>query len=213
MFVLGSQCDDMDIVLGGVNATPQVKHLIGDGGATASNYFVSSPKCTPSRSAWLSGRHYHNLRPNGAKTGKGLNTTAHRDIDAVFPTLRQAGYKTGIFGKIHNNQAGWLCNPGNITDAFDHIETECSPCGGYYRTGKNAWVKKETHDDVTELFTLWRHLSAQEASEALRRPDFVVAVQADKVMQLPKLLELDRSARERMKQSSEMGLSMLRLSA
>ena len=150
----GSQCDDMDIVLGGVNATPQVKHLIGDGGATASNYFVSSPKCTPSRSAWLSGRHYHNLRPNGAKTGKGLNTTAHRDIDAVFPTLRRAGYKTGIFGKIHNNQAGWLCNPGNITDAFDHIETECSPCGGYYRTGKNAWVKKETHDDVTELFTL-----------------------------------------------------------
>lgn len=45
-------CDDMDLVLGGVSATPQVKHLLGDHGATASNYFVSSPKCTPSRSAW-----------------------------------------------------------------------------------------------------------------------------------------------------------------
>jgi hypothetical protein len=66
---------------------------------------------------------------------------------------------------------------------------------------------------VTELFTLWRHLSAQEASEALRRPDFVVAVQADKDMQLPKLLELDRSARALMKMSSERDSSMLRLSA
>lgn len=40
-------CDDMDLLLGGVNATPQVKSLLGDGGATAINYFVSSPKCTP----------------------------------------------------------------------------------------------------------------------------------------------------------------------
>jgi arylsulfatase A-like enzyme len=147
-------CDDMDLMLGGVNATPQVKHLLGDGGATASNYFVSSPKCTPSRSAWLSGRHYHNLRPHGKKTGKGLNTSNFFDEDAVFPTLRKAGYQTGIFGKIHNNQASWLCKPNNHSEPFDHIETECSPCGGYYRTGKNDWVKKETHDAVHEFETL-----------------------------------------------------------
>ena len=45
-------CDDMDLVLGGVSATPQVKRLLGSKGASGSNYFVSSPKCTPSRSAW-----------------------------------------------------------------------------------------------------------------------------------------------------------------
>ena len=55
-------CDDLDKLLGGENAIPQVKRLLGAAGADASHYFVSSPKCTPSRSAWLSGRHYHNLR-------------------------------------------------------------------------------------------------------------------------------------------------------
>ena len=147
-------CDDMDLVLGGVNATPQVKSILGDGGATASNYFVSSPKCTPSRSAWLSGRHYHNLRPHGATTGLGLNTSSFFDEDAVFPTLRRAGYTTGIFGKIHNDQGRWLCNPDNHTEPFDHIETECSPCGGYYRTGVNDWVRKDTHDSVPQFETL-----------------------------------------------------------
>ena len=77
-----------------------------------------------------------------------------RDEDAVFPTLRRAGYRTGIFGKIHNNQAHWLCTANNRTQPFDHIETECNPCGGYYRTGANEWVRKEEHDDVPTLETL-----------------------------------------------------------
>lgn len=47
--------------------------------------------------------HTHS-RPNGAKTGTGLNTTNLFDEDAVFPTLRKAGYKTAFFGKIHNGQ-------------------------------------------------------------------------------------------------------------
>jgi len=128
-------CDDLDKKLGGEGAIPQVKALLGEGGADADNYFVSSPKCTPSRSAWLSGRHYHNLRPHGAKVGPGLNTTNFFDEDAVWPTLRKAGYSTAIFGKIHNNQGSWLCSPGNHSEPFDHIETECGPCGGYYRTG------------------------------------------------------------------------------
>jgi arylsulfatase A-like enzyme len=147
-------CDDMDKVLGGEHAIPQVNRLLAGGGANAANYFVSSPKCTPSRSAWLSGRHYHNLRPHGATTGKGLNTSNLFDEDAVWPTLRRAGYTTGIFGKIHNNQGSWLCSPNNHSEPFDHIETECSPCGGYYRTGTDDWVVKEEHDSPHVFQTL-----------------------------------------------------------
>lgn len=54
--------------------------------------------------------------------------------------------------QIHNDQARWLCNPNNRTEPFDHIETECSPCGGYYRTGKDNWVRKDTHDSVRGLW-------------------------------------------------------------
>ena len=96
--VLLVMCDDLDLRLGSEVALPQARALIAEAGAKANNYFVSSPKCTPSRSAWLSGRHYHNLRPGGKMSGTGLNTTNFFDQDAVFPTMRRAGYRTGIFG-------------------------------------------------------------------------------------------------------------------
>ena len=49
----------------------------------------------------------------------------------MFPTLKRHGYQTGLFGKIHNNQAEWLCKANNHTEPFTHLETECSPCGNY----------------------------------------------------------------------------------
>ena len=51
-------CDDLDTLLGSEIALPQTQRLLADGGARALNCFVSSPKCTPSRSAWLSGTHF-----------------------------------------------------------------------------------------------------------------------------------------------------------
>merc|ERR1712232_1109718 len=143
--------DDMAKKLGDEAAVPQTRKLLKDGGASMENFFVSSPKCTPSRSAWLSGRYYHNIRPNGATSGRGLNTTNHFDQNALFPLLHSAGYQTGVFGKIHNDQAEWLCNAKNHTEPFTHIETECRPCGGYYR---EKWVVKEDDDAVTHLITI-----------------------------------------------------------
>ena len=51
-------------------------------------------------------------------SGKGLNTSALFDRDAVFPTLRAAGYATAIFGKIHNDQKSWLCGRKNHSEPF-----------------------------------------------------------------------------------------------
>ena len=156
-------CDDMWKMGGDEAAIPQTRKLLAEAGAQFENFFVSSPKCTPSRSAWLSGRYYHNLRPHGATSGRGLNTSNLFDADALFPTLHRHGYATGVFGKIHNDQSKWLCKPdGNHTDGvfthtdgvFTHIETECSPCGGYYRNGNNDWVMKRDDAATTHLFTL-----------------------------------------------------------
>ena len=101
-------CDDMDELLGDEAIVKQTRSLIADQGARAANAYVSSPKCTPSRSAWLSGRYYHNLRPGQSEgapaSGRGLNTSHFFDADAVFPTLHRAGYQTALFGKIHNNR-------------------------------------------------------------------------------------------------------------
>jgi arylsulfatase A-like enzyme len=143
-------CDDMNEVLGDEAIVTQTRTLLADQGARANNAFVSSPKCTPSRSAWLSGRYYHNLRPNGATSGKGLNTSNFFDYDAIFPTLKRNGYKTALFGKIHNDQAEWLCARDNHTEPFSHIETECSPCGNYFpktfvmKTGDSIYTTMET---------------------------------------------------------------------
>ena len=92
--------------------------------------------------------------PHGAKTGIGLNITNLFDPDAVFPSMRSRGYATAIFGKIHNAQADWLCSPDNHSEPFDHVETECSPCGGYYRTGADQWVSKDRHDSPHVFETL-----------------------------------------------------------
>lgn len=143
--------DDMNTVLGDEQIVIQTRTLIADQGARASNAFVSSPKCTPSRSAWLSGRFYHNIRPNGATSGRGLNTSNHFDYDALFPTLHRNGYQTGLFGKIHNNQAHWLCDDSNHTEPFTHIETECSPCGNYF---PSEFVVKEHNELYTKMETL-----------------------------------------------------------
>ena len=93
----------------------------------------------------------HNLRPGGATHGKGLNTTHFFDVDAIFPTLHRNGYKTALFGKIHNNQAEWLCSPKNHTEPFTHIETECSPCGNYF---PKSLVTKADDQEHTQIETL-----------------------------------------------------------
>ena len=142
--VLLVMTDDLDLELGSEVVLPQTQRLLADGGARALNSFVSSPRCTPSRAAWLTGRHYHNLRMGDRLKVDGQSMF---DPDAVFPTMRRAGYRTAIFGKIQNTQAGWLCLPGNHSEPFDHIETACHVCGDYYRPGPTDWVTKQTHGD------------------------------------------------------------------
>ncbi len=148
--------DDTDLLLGSPDAgLTQTRRLLGGDGAgvTFSHFRTLSPKCTPSRTGQLAGRHYHNVRPAGAatsrKSGRGLNQTTMFDGDALFPALHSAGYWTSIVGKVHNGQQSFLCTPKhNRTTPFTHVATLCKPCGNYWG---NQYVVKNVGDEHTHM--------------------------------------------------------------
>lgn len=65
--------------------------------------------------------------------------------------LHSNGYWTSIVGKVHNDQASFLCKPKNDTAPFTHVHTACRPCGGYWRT---QYTVKEVGDSVPRLVEL-----------------------------------------------------------
>ncbi|WP_241267479.1 sulfatase family protein [Streptomyces scabichelini] len=71
---------------------------LGGQGVTFTNGHATTPLCAPSRSSIFSGRHAHNhgVRHNGASRSLDQKTTVQRH-------LKEAGYRTGIFGKYLNS--------------------------------------------------------------------------------------------------------------
>ncbi|MFF0066413.1 sulfatase [Streptomyces sp. NPDC005279] len=71
---------------------------LGGQGVTFPEGHVTTPLCAPSRSSVFSGRYAHNhgVRNNGASAQLDQSTTVQR-------YLKQAGYRTGLFGKYLNS--------------------------------------------------------------------------------------------------------------
>ncbi|MGT2531428.1 sulfatase family protein [Streptomyces nojiriensis] len=71
---------------------------IADQGVKFTNGHVATPLCAPSRSSVFSGRYAHNhgVRNNAASHSLDQHTTVQR-------YLKQAGYRTGLFGKYLNS--------------------------------------------------------------------------------------------------------------
>ena len=57
--------DDQDEILGSRHAMPQAQRLLTEQGATATNWYIFTPVCCPSRAQYLTGRMFHRLRING----------------------------------------------------------------------------------------------------------------------------------------------------
>ncbi|MGG7569511.1 sulfatase-like hydrolase/transferase [Streptomyces sirii] len=90
-------------------ATPKtIDWLVGQG-VKFTNGHVTTPLCAPSRSSVFSGRYAHNhgVRDNGHPYKLDQSTTVQRH-------LKQAGYRTGLFGKYLN---AW-----NVDDNPPHFE-------------------------------------------------------------------------------------------
>ena len=136
--------DDQDQMLGGsfpqhagVGPMPKTKAKLQDAGATATNFFIHTPICCPSRSELVTGRYLHNLKTDPTLPKQKdeiicmhINETKVNGHTFAVP-LAAAGYKVGLFGKYLNNMPAkhaappgfdaWMGNGGGdyIAPKFD----------------------------------------------------------------------------------------------
>ena len=100
--------DDQDQKLGGsfpqhngVGPMPKAKALLADKGATATQWFIHTPICCPSRSELVSGMYFHNLK---GTQGGCMHIDENKVNNQTFALyLHQRGYTVGMFGKYLNN--------------------------------------------------------------------------------------------------------------
>lgn len=138
--------------LGGVTPMPKTKQLMEEKGASALNWYIHTPICSPSRSELLSGRYLHNIKQAGPQPGH-LPGSAycdgmHVNYSKVNPhtfarTLsEEGGYTVGMFGKYLNVQPepypppgwdAWLANDGGtyIAPTFQTKNIAGLPDGGW----------------------------------------------------------------------------------
>ncbi|MHC5067910.1 MAG: sulfatase-like hydrolase/transferase, partial [Planctomycetota bacterium] len=76
--------------------------------------FYVAPMCAPTRSGLMSGRYHY--RVNVADTYRGRSTLPGSEV-TIAETLRDAGYRTGIFGKWHLGE-NYPCRPQE--QGFEH---------------------------------------------------------------------------------------------
>ena len=160
--------DDQDQVLGGSfpprapgGATPMPKTnaKMALAGATATNFFVHTPICNPSRSELLSGRYFHNIKMVGTATpGAAVDWSMHVNETKVnaatfAKTLQeQGGYTVGMFGKYLNvmpkdvpagfdawmgNGGGQYIGPAFMTRGLDFLNPPIPDQGNYKFPAEN----------------------------------------------------------------------------
>jgi len=100
-FVLFLQ-DDQDEYLGGWTPMKQATTMLVENGARATNGFIHTPVCCPSRSELLTGRYFHNVRMPSPSGG-----CMHADTEKVNPHsfakhLGELNYTAAWFGKHLN---------------------------------------------------------------------------------------------------------------
>lgn len=170
--------DDQDQVLGGsfpilngVTPMPKTKRLFADQGTTATNIFIHTPICNPSRSALLSGRYFHNIKQtDGQLWAMHVNEALVNNNTFAKHLSEQAGYTVGMFGKYQNVMPknvpvgfdAWLGNGGGsyIAPSFITKNIDGIPDGHWKGTEKNyttsvvgnvsiAWIRKVAKKEET----------------------------------------------------------------
>jgi arylsulfatase A-like enzyme len=85
-----------------VTPMPKTQKVMAEAGSTATNFFIHTPICNPSRSELLSGRYFHNIKTVGAPGGNIWNMHVNEPLvnnNTFARHLKEkAGYTVGMFG-------------------------------------------------------------------------------------------------------------------
>jgi len=140
--------DDQDKLLDSMKTMNKTQELLVSQGATFSNNFVNTPICCPSRTETMTGRYYHNV---GAPTGSCMHVNAEENVfdpkRSIFARLQQAGYATGVFGKVTNDQTGYFCGKKRA----EGMTTVSSPCDYNNFYSKQYFVKLANGSQTVEV--------------------------------------------------------------
>ena len=121
--------DDQDQKLGGsfpqhngVGPMSKTKRVLADMGATATNWFIHTPICCPSRAELVTGRYFHNIKQSGGGCMHVNENLVNNQTFARY--LHERGYTVGMFGKYLN------ANPKTPPPGIDAYMTNGG--GSYY---------------------------------------------------------------------------------
>jgi len=80
--------------------TPKIDQMAAEG-ARLTSFYMAAPYCTPSRAALMTGSYPSRIGMAGGVTLAADKKGLHPDEITIAEVLRDAGYKTGMFGKWH----------------------------------------------------------------------------------------------------------------
>ncbi len=125
--------DDLDLTL--MPFLPNTNKLIGEQGATFTNFFVTSSLCCPSRASIFRGQYPHNTNILENSPGFMNYFRNGREAETIATWLSQAGYHTSLVGKYLNGYpvgAGKNYVPPGWTDWHVFMNQYDSEFGDHY---------------------------------------------------------------------------------
>jgi N-acetylglucosamine-6-sulfatase len=134
--------DDVDLKL--MPYVPKTNELIGEQGATLTNYFITTPICCPSRSSMLRGQYAHNTDVLENSPGFVRFFRLNEEAETLAVWLSRDGYQTSLIGKYLNSyptNAGKNYIPAGWTDWHSFI----------YQRGNNDFYYNYIMNENAEL--------------------------------------------------------------
>jgi arylsulfatase A-like enzyme len=130
--------------------TPNIDALAKDG-ARFTNWYASSPVCSPSRASLLTGRYPGNAGVRAILAGHRKASGLTPQVPTIATALKGLGYRTSLVGKWHLGLKD-CCRPN--ANGFDRFYGFMAGCVDYY-SHIFYWGMADGHTDPTH--DLWEN--------------------------------------------------------